>query len=305
MDKYINDNQNLEKIDIVGGKRWRKLRIRKKISVDVKFLNLYGGKQTFNIYNSEELVKVLEALEVGAIKVGWNTIGNPLLKEKLEEIERLKIEKKEYQEKLNELYEDLLKIKEEKLKADIPKFEEDLNSFELLMNKENVKEEELQEFLENHIWLIGFEYLDSQPIRPSQFRFQDSRFDFFLQRFDTEYDIVELKKPSARLFAGHGDTETVSRSIYQSSDLAQAISQTIHYLDLVLSKRDQLMAQGIDTMNPRAVIVIGRTKTNEERKRLNSLSAYLNKIEIRSYDYLVDKTKIVIEHLRNKKGYVD
>lgn len=303
MVEYINDNQTLEKINIVGGKRWRKLRTRKKIGTGIKFLNLYGGKQTFNIYNSEELVRLLEALEIGAIKLGWNTTGNPLLKERLDEIEKLKNEKGIYREKLNELYKDLLKIKQEKLKADISIFEEDLNNFKHLIDEESTKEEDIQLFLEQHPWLIGFEYLESQPRRTSQFELYDSRFDFFLQRFDTNYDIVELKKPNAKLFVGSGDTETTSRSVPQASDLAHAISQTIRYLDLVLSKREQLRAQGIDIMYPRAVIIIGRTKNNIDKKRLNSLVSYLHGIEIRSYDDIIDKAKTVIDHLINKPEY--
>ena len=195
------------------------------------------------------------------------------------------------------------RIEAEKLKSDASRYQSDLDKFKGLIETEGTDEQDIQDFLEKHVWLIGFEYLDSQPKKPSQFTFEDSRFDFLLQRFDTDFDIVELKKPSARLFVGSGSTESPSRSTPQASDLSHAISQAIHYLDLMISKREQLRNNGVDITYPRAVIIAGRTRNSEEKKRLGILTAYLHRIEVRSYDEVIDKAKTVISNLMNKEGY--
>ncbi|MCL5011407.1 MAG: DUF4263 domain-containing protein [Candidatus Marsarchaeota archaeon] len=43
------------------------------------------------------------------------------------------------------------------------------------------REQELQQWLKDRLWVLGAEYLDSQPI-------------------DNAFDIIEIKKPDAKLF---------------------------------------------------------------------------------------------------------
>ena len=194
-------------------------------------------------------------------------------------------------------------IREEQLHVAIPKFTEELDKFESLLSTAE-KEEDIQKFLKEHIWILGAEYLYSQPIQNvSQFAFEDSKFDFFLQRFDTFFDIIEIKLPRTELFVGATDSNrtNVSRAMPMSAKLGQAISQIIHYLEITTYKKDSLATEDkINVYKPRGIIIIGKTLNNQDRNRLKSVSSHLVNIEILSYDMLYDKAKTFIDHISNR-----
>ncbi len=299
--KYELYNEVINRIDIVGGRRWRKLLILKDKKTGSRYLRLYGFGQNYKIYDLDSLAGVIGVLKVGAEQLGWNVIGDAALREKLSQIDALKQDKEKYKQRINELYNELLLVKSERLKESIPKYEGELDAFKTLVDS-SPSEDDVQQWLKEHLWVLGAEYLDSQPIENiSQFTFENSRFDFFLERFDTFFDIIELKKPTARLFTGAADTEDVSRGKPISKDLAASISQMIHYLELATHKRKKLREIAkIDIYKPRGLIVIGRTKDKAELKRLRSVVSYVVNIEVVSYDMLFRKAELFIKHLKNR-----
>lgn len=299
--KYELYNEVINRIDIVGGRRWRKLLILKDKKTGRRYLRLYGFGQNYKIYDLDSLAGVIGVLKVGAETLEWNVIGDAALREKLSQIDALKQDKERYKQRINELYNELLVVKSERLKESIPRYERELEAFKALVDS-NPSEDDVQQWLKEHLWVLGAEYLDSQPIEnTSQFTFENSRFDFFLERFDTFFDIIELKKPTARLFTGAGDTEDVSRGKPISKDLAASISQMIHYLELATHKRKKLREIAkIDIYKPRGLIVIGRTKDRAELKRLRSVVSYVVNMEVVSYDMLFRKAELFIRHLKNR-----
>jgi hypothetical protein len=299
--KYEQYNDVIDRIDIVGGKRWRKLLVLRDKKTGRRYLRLYGFGQNYKIFDLSSLASVIGVLKVGAEALGWNVIGDPALREKIEQIDALKQDKEKYKQRVNELFNELLVVKSERLKESIPKYEQELEEFKTLVNS-NPSEEAVQKWLKEHLWVLGAEYLDSQPIdNVSQFTFESSRFDFFLERFDTFFDIIELKKPDARLFTGSVDTEDVSRGRPISKDFASAISQMIHYLELATHKRKELREIAkIDIYKPRGLVVIGRTRNKEALKRLRSVISYVVNIDVVSYDMLFSKAELFIRHLKNR-----
>ena len=220
--KYEQYNEVIDRIDMIGGRRWRKLLVLKDRKTGRKYLRLYGFGQNYKIFDLDNLAGAISALKAGAERLGWNVVGDPVLREKLEQIDKLRHDKEKYRQQVNELYGELLVVKSERLKESVPRYEKELAEFTALIDS-NPSEDAVQQWLKEHIWILGAEYLDSQPINNiSQFTFEDSRFDFFLERFDTFFDIIELKKPSAKLFTGSGETEDTSRSKPISKDLGAA-----------------------------------------------------------------------------------
>jgi vacuolar-type H+-ATPase subunit I/STV1 len=298
---YLKYNDLIAKIDMEGGRRWKKLLVMRDKQTGQIFLKLFRFGGSYRIYDSNQLLKVLDSLGVGAERAGWNIVGNPLLKQKLEEIESLKADKEKYKERINELYKQLLDIKREKLKEDIPKYERELQELKTLLETAQ-REQELQQWLKDHLWVLGAEYLDSQPIENvSQFAFDDSRFDFFLERYDTTFDIIEIKKSDVKLFSGDGETVDASRGTPISADVGKAVSQMIHYLELATYKRKELREEAkIDVYKPNGVVIIGRTEDSEAIKRLKSVSAHLKDIEVMSYDMLHKKAQLFVRHMKNR-----
>lgn len=301
---YLKEFNLLKKLGLPYYPTWRQVLALEKKTNGERFLRLYGWKQSFRISNIEQLAGVFEALKVGAEELGWGAVGNPVIKEQLEKIEKLKSDKAKYKTEIDRLYAEMLKYKVERLTTNIPIYKENLGSFRALLKKPNTEESDMQDWLKQHTWMLGTEYMDSQPINDvSQFSFDDSRFDFFLQRFDTGFDIIELKKPDANLFRGDrlSAQESVSRGTPMASGLSGAVSQMIHYLDLARHKRKALLKEmGIDVYYPRGVIIIGRTHTKDDVKRLRSVNAYLRDINMLSYDMLQEKTQTLLKHLERK-----
>ena len=298
---YLKYNDLIANIDIERGKRWKKLLVLKDKQTKQVFLKLFKFGGSYRIYDPYQLIRVLDTLRSAAEKAGWNVIGDPLLREKLEEIEALKADRARYKERLNTLYTELLKFKNDKLKEDIPRYETELGEIKTLLDTAQ-REQELQQYLKDHLWVLGAEYLDSQPIsNVSQFQFDDSRFDFFLERYDTNFDIIELKKPDVKLFSGSGNTVDASRGAPISSDLGKGISQIIHYLELATyKKRELLIEDKIDVYKPKGIVIIGRTEDEKAIKRLRSVSSHLKDIELMSYDMLYKKAQVFVEHMKNR-----
>ena len=269
-----------------------------------KRILIHGWNQKFYIDNSDQLIKLVEGLKTTGERLGWNIVGNPIIKETLEKLEKIRDEKDAYKRELENIYHNLLEIKKEKLTSSIFTYENDIKDFEKMLTLKSTPEKDIQDWLKKHIWFFGLEYLDSQPISNiSQFTFDDIRLDFFLQRFDTAFDIIELKTFDANLFTGVEQIgeKSVSRENPMSSPIGKAISQMIRYLDLAQHKQKDLLEKDkIDVYYPRGIIIIGRTYNDPTKeKRLRSITAYLRDIDIISYDQLLKKAKTFVEHIKN------
>ena len=234
-------------------------------------------RQQFNISASPyswQIIRSLETFLTGSVKdiSSIKTINNLM-----HQIERLKAERKvQYIEKQADRLEDL---------------EAKLKEFEELLDKKE-KESKYQTFLKDNFWMFGPDYCE---IFKEAKAGMSGRNDYVLQRNDGYHDVLELKKPSSKLF-----TSDKFPSMY--TDLKNALSQMSRYLAYFskhyLSHKEET---GKDIYSPQGIIVIGRRR-EEEREILKEHKNILSRqVEILTYDDILDKAKRTIDVYKNYK----
>lgn len=149
-----------------------------------------------------------------------------------------------------------------------------LETFKNLIEKENLKEKEVQEFLENNQWLFGSDYIQFK----AQQRAGKNIIDMFLENVNHAYTIVELELPADGLFTKSGQPRyKLTHAINQVAN-AQHWYNT-HY-DYVFSE------SGIRVYNPDGLVVMGRAK-EEEKEKLERLNSLHRNIKIATYDFFL------------------
>lgn len=230
----------------------------------------YKVKQKFNISPAlylGELINIFYAFaeDTGKIKA-LNKIHEKLI-ERINELERIKAHL-------------------EKQKSRVPILKKKIREFKKMIDSEDIDERKLQKFLKKEPWMFGTDYTNI--IKSERALTITSRNDFLLKRFDGYFDILDLKSPKFELFVGRNKRVL-------SKQLKDAISQVMIYLaearTYYLSIREQT---GFDVYFPKGIIVIGRRK-EEEKQLLRIHNEYLSKIEIWTYDDLLDKARKTIK----------
>lgn len=229
-------------------------------------------------------------------KLNWDKKVKTDIKE-IDKVDRYKKLYKEEKEKVDSLLKELGNLRSQKLSSEIPNFKKDLEEFKKIL-KDGSGETNAQEWLESHTWFFGPKYLDQEPKKD----WFGDEFDFMLQRYDTFYDVIELKPPNEKLFVGKG--ESPSKPLSPSSTLKKSISQVIEYLEKVSGLASYEYYRGGNyTLKPEGIIVIGRsknTKEKEEKKRV-VLNSYLHGIQIITYDNLLEKARNFVKMLEERE----
>lgn len=300
-------NTILEKFPIEGGSGWADVVAAERIDNKQRYLRIRRYKQGYNIWTAEDLTGIIEALKAGSQFLEWKS-GESQYQKMADEIRALRAAKSKQLEKMQGMSKLIAELREQQLNLELPKFKNDLKEFQNLLDGSSTNEHDLQEFLESHSWLFGPEYLDEQPVYFKQFQLSDSRFDFMLQRYDTFYDIFEIKQPSVDLFKNKPEKMTTGQNLISatrdspiSSDLNAAISQMIGYLESAEIWANSLFrAKGILLHKPKGVIVIGRSKKTEQ-EAIRTLNFYLNHFEVITYDDLLNKGKEFVKMIERRK----
>jgi hypothetical protein len=299
-------NRELGRIRVLTeGNSWLHVIEAERKSDGGKFLRLAKYLRTFNIRSPQQLGGVIIGLEEAAEEIGWQTGLGDYLKGT-----RLVSEKKGDTKESQKLRERLKKARKRNMeyretidRLEVSSFKEDLRDFQAKL-KANVGETGIHKWLEERMWVFGSEYLHSQPISCSEVGWVNSRFDFFLQRYDSFFDIIELKSPTSKLFKRSSLSKSrlfPSRESPISADLQKAISQMIGYLETATLSASLLQAmKGIYILKPKGIIVIGRN-TDEEVKAKRTLNSYLHTIEVLTYDDLYAKAREFIQLLNQRK----
>ena len=267
-------------------------------------------RQQFNIGSPEQLGTIVLALEEAAEQLGWS--GG--MASFITSVGKFKFETKAQEDKVKQLQGRIKKyiqanyaMKQTLLKAQLPAFKEDLLEFKRRLDSK-VTETEMHEWLKERTWIFGSDYMNQQPMSFSEVGWPGgSRFDFFLQRVDTFFDIMEMKSPAAKLFSHEGPSNIQSnfpsRESPISRDLQKAISQMIGYLErATIYNSAFLQDKGVLVLKPKGIIIIGRSLQNEVRA-IKTLNAYLNQIEVLTYDGLLAKARefvSTITKIRNR-----
>lgn len=161
-----------------------------------------------------------------------------------------------------------------------------LREFEHLLNG---PEEPLHQFLRQHPELIS----PTSDKQWSKVPFGATKSDFVFREPHNDYELVELEAPARQLFRQDGQ---------QHADLTHAVDQTIDWVRYIEDNKrtveDELGLSGI-SINPRRLIVIGRSKslTEENRRKLTALLNGQPKLRILTYDDLLAGARANLERV--------
>lgn len=157
-----------------------------------------------------------------------------------------------------------------------------------MMEDSGRDEQDYQKWFEQHPWVFGTEYLNRIPTRQIDI---ESKVDIVLLSADGYVDVFELKKPSEVVLVGP------SRNTYYAAPVSQALSQAMHYLRLMNENRRRLEeAWGKGVFRPRAIIVIGRSNTWDEKQRQawRNLRTSLQNIDLLTFDHVLARADRLI-----------
>ena len=240
------------------------LRIAGKFGIEVKAFKKPEEQIKFLKANLEEALKQKEAIE-GIRK----TLEQDIAK---------------YKENLN-------KLRSQILQDNFSTFKKDLTEFENLLAQsetQSTKEEELQKFLKAKPWIFSPEYINITPKKPVGSK---DIFDFYLEDYKGQGTVVELEKPSDKIFS-------TNEKLGFSQKCGESIGQIIRYTEDTIaysSNKQVSQRENIDENKPLGFLIIGRTKNKEDIQNLKIINHYLHSIQILSYDLLLLRAKKMIE----------
>lgn len=202
----------------------------------------------------------------------------------IQKIRRLKTEKAASKAQL-----DLFKKRFKLMKQNVKDYEKILSNFKALIERGDSTETEAHKFLEEQdaFWLFGLEYIEVK----SKVNFppgkKDYQFDMMLKRNDGFWDLSELKGPNERLF----DKRTMKRN-KPNQKLSEAIGQVFTYMYACDSKKLK------NIFKPKAIIVMGKGKTDDARER-RLFSSYLTNVELITYTELYQRGKKLLDYIKS------
>ncbi len=169
-----------------------------------------------------------------------------------------------------------------------------LQELEYLVEQSN-SEGEFQRLLTANPWMFGSEYSELLPRR----RFvRDSNLDFMMRRTSDGYvEIVEIKTP----LRGRGlfQYDPSHDCFHPSSELSKVIGQVVHYIEGLDAERFLIQGKDKEDVNKiRAKIIVGRNGREGCQNALRSLNGHLHRIEILTYDQLIQIAYQVVELIR-------
>ncbi|MFQ5676690.1 MAG: Shedu anti-phage system protein SduA domain-containing protein [bacterium] len=174
----------------------------------------------------------------------------------------------------------------------IQELDKALEEFNLLINKPNIQEEEIHQFvLQNPIFLMGLNYKSIRSkIILERVNDGDLIPDFFLEPlYDPHWDILDLKKPDSKLLVSKKNRNRFSANVFE------AISQLRTYGDYFSDRanRERIKKKyGIQCYKPKLVVVIGN-KHAVDPKLLKDAEIDVNKVQIKSYDDIYNEVLFI------------
>ena len=171
----------------------------------------------------------------------------------------------------------------------------EIEQFEALINRKDVREQELQIFFEDHPYFLS---LLSQPVPHVRLRGPGGKIlipDLVLKplatvRRDSKWEVLELKLPAAKLLAGKGSRRRLSRDVWK------AVSQLREYGEYFADPRNE--AQITDVLGhalkrPKLAVLIGRIQ-DAEVEALEGQQAYLTDVRIVTYDEILQQQRALL-----------
>jgi len=281
------------------GRRKRFIRITSKSKRPFGWRFNYG----VNLYNSLNASKLIRGISKIVKKLRWKIAPS-------DDIEKLKIQLREKEEAIISLeksseearqeHEKFMNVFQERqkeiLESRAKDFRSDIKQLKDLINKakaEKVAESELQEFLYQHSWFFGSEYINAEP---QKMRGARSKFDFYLERFNKTHDIIEIKLLSDPIINKDGSI---------SAKVIQAVDQLIKYMESAIAVAHSRVIseeEGIRELRPRGVVIIGIDDSGAAREKLRMWNYQLAHITILTYEDVVERGQSLLRHLKEERS---
>lgn len=262
-------------------------------------------RQRMRLYKPYHWTKIKEIVKDElAPAIGWSlseeedtvrlTAVQRLTKELEQKKKKVKLTEKKLKEQediIKELIDNLAIYKKQYTKNEIPKYKMKLKEFKKLISSD-LKEQKYQEFLKQNFWMFGLEYINTK----SQKRAGSSDIpDYTLEKYDTYHDVVEIKRP------GHNVFVKKSKRLYQSSELKDAISECMDYVDYFDSQyKDEYWDTRENYYKTKGIVIIGNKLNASEKSKLKQLNSYLHRIEVLTYHDLVCRADNIIKFYEKK-----
>lgn len=258
------------------------------------FIDLYSGVPTDKGYKNNSFKITNQKIWNRIRSIIDSDLINDIRKSKPlseKDVEKLETEETELLKKdnlrLKKRLQNYSKLIKEYRNIKLPEYKRDIKEFEKLL-KTAKREDGLQDFLAEKPWLLGLEYENSKPqkIAPGK------RYDFYVEKYDSYADIIEIKKANEDIFDKEGKiTRQFSRAIQQ---LIEYIDDALYYgNDKRLSKN-----MSFNFLKPKGILIIGKSTDVE---KLKNLGYYFHNIEILTYDNVLERGKAILNHLTNQK----
>ena len=159
-----------------------------------------------DLHLPSQVAKFIQGLLLLAKNLRWKVKQSEdlnQLKTQLQESEktiiRLENANQDWREKHEKLMKAFRKKQKQILLSRLPEFKKDITELDRLIQQAKtgkIPEQDLQNFLHDHPWFLGTEYVNAEP---QKLRGSHSKFDFYLERFNKTNDIVEIKLLSDRI----------------------------------------------------------------------------------------------------------
>lgn len=167
----------------------------------------------------------------------------------------------------------------------------EVEEFESLLNKPNLREEEIQRFFSEHPKFLSI--MDYDEVRPQISLIDESGTklvpDFFLKPIGKNlWEILDIKLPTAKLVAGSPNRKGLSHCVHRGN--AQLMNYA-KFFDKSRNREKLFRATGIDCFKPRLTLLIGKKKNVDEKCWNQIIEQERPFVNIVGFDELLDKIK--------------
>ena len=228
--------------------------------------------------------------------IGWSKAASQsdvelsVLQRLTKQVKNKSVELDEKKKIISELVNNIAVYRDQNLKNRVPEFKKVLEDFKKLVDAKKT-EPSYQAFLKKNYWMFGLEYVS---VKSQKKAGASNRPDFSLERYDNFRDIVEIKRPQDGVFV-----KVRTNRFSQSPKLKEALAEVMDYVDyFLIHANDEAVEYNETYYKPKAIIVIGRTGTY--KTKITQLNSFLHRIEIITYDDLIERASKIIEFYEKK-----
>jgi len=224
--------------------------------------------------------------------------------ENLEELHKVKQEIREKISKfsikeMSELFSNIDNIEDVAKISGIKQKSQSLKRFKGIIDGNYKNEKEIENFLEDNLWILGNEFSVFIPEKQIN---KENILDLIPSNYEGFIDVVELKTPKEKLF----NEDSSHNNLYPSSHLTKAISQTQNYLfelEKMTESEEYEKNNNCKIIKPRGLIIYGSETelTLEEIKYLRILNSSYHNISIYTYQQIYKRAENILEAITQKE----